>query len=224
MIVVTSVSPKHSNSINQFFAIESWRPLGKCFSLNSPTEIETLKSNYNNIEFVPTNKTIGHLVGKDLVAILAIIEFAIEQDADLFLINSDILVKDLPELKQDGITLFSRHDYVDDVAGSTKFENGFDAFYIPKQFLHLFPFSVYALGGTWHDYQTPFIAMKNNVPIYYPTGIFCYHKKHEVHYPMQDYFDIGEYFRWEHKLDKALTIPQIAAQSLAKIKENLISY
>lgn len=224
MIVVTSVSPGHTNKEQQHLAIESWQSLGKCFSINSQEEIKALKSEYKSIEFIPTRMTIQGLVGKPLVSIFSIVEFAIERNESLLIVNSDIIVKGLPVLKEDGVTLFSRYDYSDNMDKPVKFEHGFDMFYIPQEFLHIYPFSIYAMGNCYHDYVFALVAIENGIPVYYPNGIYCYHKTHDVHYPLEDYYNLGEHFRWHFKLDKLLTIPQVARQSLDKIKANLISY
>jgi hypothetical protein len=224
MMVVSSLSPNHSNASSQKAAVESWQSFGKCFSLNGQEEISQLSGAYSNIQFVPTNKTIGHLVGKNLVTIWAMIEFAISKDEDLLIVNSDIIVQRLPSLKQDGITVFSRYDYTDGTEGAKKFENGFDMFYIPKSILQIFPFSIYAMGLVYWDYFLPFIAYEKNVPTYYPLGEYAHHKIHAIHYSIEEYFDVGRHFQWEFKIDRQLTPSQVAAQSLAKIKNNLTIY
>lgn len=216
MIIVTSLSPNHSNKANQQAAIDSWQQYGKCYSMNGVNEnIE----GFTGIEFIKTNKTMQHLYGKPLVNINAFFDNAL---ADALIINSDIIIQLLPDLNQDGITIFSRHDYTEDINKAKKFENGFDAFFIPAKFLHIFPPSIYALGACWHDYYTPMTAIRNNIPIYSFRGKHTFHKLHPVQYPVQEYFDIGEVFRWEFKLNRKLQIPQIASQTLALINSKII--
>lgn len=220
MIIVTSLSPNHTHAENQQTAIDSWQGIAKVYSLNSWDEWKLLVGVYKGVTLETTRATIGHLVGKHLVTIYAAMQFPSKDD--ILLVNSDIIIKGLPELKQDGITIFSRYDYTDDIEKATKFINGFDMFYIPGKFHHLFPFSIYALGACWHDYFTPMIAINNNVPLYSYNQAICFHKLHPVQYPMQDYFDIGEVFRWEFKLPKKMLIPQVAAMTLAKINSYII--
>jgi len=110
MIIITSVSPNHKNSLNQHNALKSWSAHGRCISMNTAAEIEILQKEYHNIEIVETKKTVYPLLSKKLVNINAIIDKAAELDDSLFLINSDIIIKELPELKQDGITIFPRYD------------------------------------------------------------------------------------------------------------------
>lgn len=219
MLVVTSLSPIHSNAANQQAAIDSWQRYGKCYSLNAPGEDV---SQFTGITIQETTKTMAHLFGKPLVNIHAIFEFALSKKQDLLLINSDILITELPEFQDDGISIMSRYDYDADMQESKKFENGFDAFFIPYKFLHIFPLSIYALGACWHDYHTPMVAIKNNVPLYSYHNRFTFHKLHPVQYPVQEYFDIGEFFKWEFKINKKLLVPQVAAQTLALIKSKIV--
>lgn len=212
MEIVTSLSPNHSCKGNQINAIQSWRQYGKCYSLNHPSEIPVLSY---DIEFIETNRTVNPIFGKPLININSILDFATE---DLLYVNSDIILKDLPTFKQDGITIMSRFDYTEDINNSSIFPHGYDAFYIPKQFLHVFPPSIYALGAAWHDYWIPKWCIIKGIPLYYPVGKFAFHKIHPVQYSMTEWVRIGEYFRWEFNLDKVLTIPQIATETIKEIR------
>ncbi len=219
MIIVTSLSANHSNKANQQAAIDSWQQYGKCYSMNGFNEnIE----GFTGIEFIKTDLTMGHLYGKPLVNIHSVFHFAKEKRTDLLMTNSDIIFRDLPEFKQDGVTILSRHDYDHDINASKKFENGFDVFYIPAKFLHIFPLSIYALGACWHDYSTPMVAINNNIPVYSFRGKHTFHKLHPVQYPVKEYYDIGEFFKWEFKLNRKLQVPQIASQTLALINSKII--
>jgi hypothetical protein len=227
LIIVTSISPSHSNSANQHITINSWKDFGPCYSLNNKVEIEKLlKENYTNIELIETDKTNEHFVGKTKVSVNAIIDFAKEKKSDLFLINSDIAINSLPEFKDDGVTIFSRHDYNENFNEKDikLFDYGFDVFYIPYRFLTIFPPSIYALGVAWWDYWVPFHCMKHNVPIYYPHGKFIFHKRHHQQYKYEEWLHIGEYFKLDFRFDKNLTIQQIATISLMQINLKLKEY
>ncbi len=112
----------------------------------------------------------------------------------------------------------SRYDYDTDINQTTMFPHGYDAFYIPAKFLHIFPPSIYALGAAWHDYWIPKWCILKNIPIYYPVGKFAFHKIHPVQYSHEEWLRIGEYFRWEFRLDKNLSIPQVATQTINQIR------
>lgn len=224
MLIITSVSPNHKNSINQHFAINSWQKHGRCISMNTAAEIEVLQKEYSNIELIETKKTVYPLLNKKLVNINALIEFAEGWEEDLLIINSDIIIKELPELKQDGITIFSRYDYEEDMDKNEMFIWGFDGFFIPKYFLNIFPPSVYALGACWFDLSIPLRAIQSGVPLYYPRGKFIFHKKHEAQWLQSEWDRMGLYFSWEYSFDEKMTCGQIATAAMNTIKTKMIIY
>lgn len=221
MIIITSLSPNHSNKENQVNAVKSWKQYGECYSMNNANEISQLEPLYNDIKFIKTDRTVQQLIGKPLISINAMIDYANEKGEDLLLINSDIVLTGLPEFKQDGITIFSRYDYTESVEDAKMFVYGFDTFFIPHEFLKIFPPSIYSLGCPWHDLATPYRAIINNIPVYYPSGRYAYHKLHPTQYNMDEWNYIAEYFKWEFKLDKRLNGGQVATTIMNKIKENL---
>jgi hypothetical protein len=215
MVIATSLSPNHICNNNQAQAIQSWQKFGKCYSLNHPSEIIN-----SGITALKTLKTVQSILGKPLVNINAFFDFALKNDRDLLLINSDIVLTDLPKFKQDGITAINRYDYTNTFEDSQFFQAGFDAFYIPKQFLTIFPPSVYALGSPWHDYWIPKRAMEQNIPLYLAHG-FAYHKVHNTQYNDAEWFRMGEYFKWEFQLQG--TVPEIASRTIGEIRSKLIN-
>jgi hypothetical protein len=219
MIIITSLSPGHSNKDNQINAIESWKPYGECYSMNNNSEISQLQQLFSDINFIQTERTIQQLIGKPLVNVNAMIDYANEIGQDLFLINSDIILTGLPELKQDGITIFSRYDYSDSFEDAKMFIYGFDAFYIPNKFLSVFPPSIYALGAAWWDLCLPYRCILNNVPIYYPKEKYAYHKLHPTQYDLDEWNYLSEFFKWEFKMDKKLNGGQVATLIMNKIKD-----
>lgn len=224
MIIVTSISANHSNGDNQHNAIESWQPYGECYSLNNAGEITELSQRYKNINFIETNKTIEQIVSKPLVTINAMIDFAISKGDDLLLLNSDIIIRGLPEFKPNGISALSRYDYIDNFDDCKMFQAGFDVFYIPKEILKIFHPSIYAMGMSWWDYWIPYIAMSKNIPLYYPKGKYAFHKIHNTQYSTDEWVHIGEHFAWEFKM-KGYTgiqqVGQLATKALLRIKNHL---
>lgn len=212
MQIVTSLSPNHSCKANQSTAIASWKQYGDCYSLNNPAEIDKLDY---DIQVVPVGRTLHPILQKYLININSILDFATD---DLLYLNSDIILKDLPEFKQDGVTILSRYDYETDINQTTLFTHGFDAFYVPKTFLNEFPPSVYALGAAWHDHWLPMWCIHKQIPLYYPMGKFAFHKLHEVQYSYAEWLRLGEYFRWEFQIPKHLTAGQIATMNMNKIR------
>lgn len=222
MIIVSSLSPKHSNS--QVEAVESWHKFSdNIYTLNSPKELNDVYGQYKGVWYRETHRTIEHLTGgKPLVNINALIDFGIESDSDILLVNSDIIIDSLPEFKQDGMSIFSRHDFTDHYGDSKIFQSGFDIFFIPKQFLKIFPPSIYGLGACFFDYALPLRFIEQGIPVYWPQGKHAYHKLHPTQYSQDEWVFIGQFFQWEFKLEKHLNMGQVATQSLIKIKSNLI--
>lgn len=223
MIIVTSISPKHSNANQQQLAIDSWNKLGyDCYSLNCKREISFLEKEYNGVTFIETDKTMESIYGKPVVNINAFFEFAKGRMDDLLLINSDIHLRSLPEFKMDGITIMSRYDYEEGFDNSKIFSAGWDVFHIPFNFLSVFPPSMYALGVAFHDYSSPYRCILKNIPVYWPQQKHAFHKIHKTQYDYEEWFRVGEMFKWEHKIDPRTTIPQIATHYLNIIKSTAI--
>jgi hypothetical protein len=148
------------------------------------------------------------------------IDMARSQYKDLLIINSDIEIENMPELRDDGITLFSRWDYSDlhQKVNARMFIYGFDMFYIPKQFLKVFPQSLFALGAAWWDLAIPYHAILKNIPIYYPIGKFCYHKIHKTQYSTDEWFFLGNHFKWFFKVENRFTVEQTATNIMNIIR------
>ena len=218
MLIVTSLAPNHANVDIQQSAVDSWKKHAECFSFNTTGEAKELREVYKGIRVIETHKTVEGIFGKKLININAFIDFAIEWDNDLFLVNSDIILTGLPELKEDGITIFSRHDYKNDIGINEIFIHGFDAVYIPKQFLPKFPPCIYALGVSWWDFFVPYFAIKNSIPVYYPKEKHLFHKWHETQYSYAEWLRAGEFFKLQFNFAKEFTIPQLATTTMANIQ------
>lgn len=227
MILVTSLSPGHANKDNQLRAIESWKKICRPISLNTRDEIERMKgydlmTELRDIDFIPTEKTIHGIVEKPLISLNAIFDFARALKTDLLLTNSDIIIRDLPKLREDGITAFARWDYEDSMDNSLMFPNGYDVFYIPYKFLSIFPVSVYGLGAPWWDYHVPYRAFTKSVPVYFGGHKVAFHKKHNAQYDYREWCKLGEYFRWEFDIDRSLHVDQLARDILNQIRTRMI--
>lgn len=194
------------------------------YSLNTAEEIEILKDKYIGVEFIQTDRTVKEYFGKDLVSINALIDFAKEKNEDLLLINSDIFIENLPPLLKDGVTIFSRYDYEDDIENAQMFIYGFDLFHIPKQFLSIFPPVIYGLGNCWYDLGLPYRAIFKKIPVYYPQGKFIYHKKHLIQYNHLEWERTYDFFNWEFNIDKNMKAPQAATLVMKVIKNKAIIY
>jgi len=223
MILVTSLSPTHRNFSLQQNAIDSWNNLGiQCVSLNGVREIDGLKKDYTGIEFIETHRTLEKVYGKPLVSINAMIDFAISRGHDLILINSDILLAGLPELRQDGITIMAREDYESKIEVSQKFIHGFDFFFIPKHFLKVLPPCMYGLGNCFFDFWIPVTFINAGIPIYTPREKYAFHKLHNNQYSFEEWLRTGEMFRWEFNRTRQLDIGRMTTNTMASIQSHLI--
>lgn len=224
MIIITSISPNHSNARQQQIAIDSWTGYGKIYSMNCKAEVDVLKDQYYGLTFLETCKTIEHFTGKPHVSINAMIDIARVQGQDLLLINSDIELSGLPELKQDGLTIFSRYDWEElhTKANAKVFVHGFDVVHIPRRFLTIFPPSVYALGVSHWDHYVPYHAILKETPLYYPAGPYAFHKIHQTQYSTEQWMRFSEYFKLDFNLDKRLNGGQAATLAMNTIRKNLI--
>lgn len=222
MLIVTSLSPHHSNFLLQLEAVDSWQQFGKCYSLNTASEIEHLKPLYPEINFVETHRTVEAIFGTPYVTINAIIDFAIDKDEDLLIVNSDIILTALPPLHTNGLTILSRWDYTDHFGDARLFVAGYDVFHLPKAYLKIFPPSIYSLGQTFWDHSLPYRFIINKIPVYWPKDKCAFHKLHRTQWKLEDWEKMGQYFQWEFNLPKHLSSGQIATHSLQKIHLNAI--
>lgn len=191
--------------------------------MNCIDEVETIKdANYEGIEVINTYRTVEYFIRKKLVNINAMFDFAKEYHEDVMIVNSDVIVPVLPKINSNGITILSRYDYSESIDDAEKFDLGYDVFVIPKIWLEFFPPSIYAMGAAWWDYWIPFVSMYQGIPLFYPNGKFAFHKRHPMQYAYEEWVRMGEYFRWEFKMDAYVHINQLAPLALEKIKQRLI--
>lgn len=217
MIIISSLSPNHSNFLLQLEAVDSWVQFGKCYSLNTAAEIEHLKPLYPEINFIETHRTLEAIFGKPFVSINALMDFAIELQEDLLIVNSDIILTALPAFHTNGLTILSRWDYTDHFGDARLFVAGYDIFFIPKAFLKIFPPSIYSLGQTFWDHALPYRFIINNIPVYWPKDKCAFHKFHKTQWRFEHWEKMGQYFQWEFQLNKNLSIGQVATHSLQTI-------
>jgi len=207
MIIITSIAPVHLN--DQKKAVDSWNNLGfKVYSLNNKKEIEVLKGEYKNVNFVETSRTMEKHFDKPVVQISAMLDFAKTLDHEYFLfVNSDIELTDdynifegVKKEMQSKVIIANRQDYGNDKNKHAIYHAGIDMFFIHKKFLNIYPQSMYACGQCFWDYWIPFTAMKSGIDIALLQNVVGFHHKHELQYSHDNWFRIGRFFRWENLL------------------------
>lgn len=203
MIFCTSISPKHVNENIQLKAVSSWIDSGyKVYSFNHHSEIESLKLVYPMVNFISTNRTQKEIFGKHYVCINAIFDFAIENGANICLINSDIELRtDKDTLKrieakmETSIVMANRVNYDNDYNGH-QYLHGIDAFFINYKFLSGYPQTSFCLGQCHFDYFIPYWAIGIGVETFFIKQDIIYHKNHAAQYSQDNWIRTGHHFMW----------------------------
>jgi hypothetical protein len=198
MTILTSISP--TNIDNQKRAINTWLNLGyKVISINSKNDIFLLKP-YFNLEFLETN-LIGNEFGKDYVRVNAFTDW-IKNNESALIINSDIEILKKIEFTEKWceIEVISRNDYKYNHSEFRKFDSGYDAFFLSKQFCSEFPKSELVVGQCHWDYLIPIVAINNYYTIRTPKISHLYHKEHDLQYDVNKWKKTAKIFAKELNL------------------------
>lgn len=159
-LLLTSIAPH--NIKNQQLAIESWLRLGfSVTSLNAASEIEHIKSDFSDVEFVTVEKDALQDCGKPLVYLNDVIEYLRANGTPVCgLINSDIHLRATPEMMgylidqaKGSMVICNRTDIdaLDQDAGEF-YKFGFDVFFFDKAILDILTPTEFCLGQPWWDY------------------------------------------------------------------------
>ncbi|HXM36948.1 MAG TPA: hypothetical protein VN920_17255, partial [Pyrinomonadaceae bacterium] len=90
IFALTSLSPRQENAQLSAECIASWRDAGlQVRAFNHPSEIAELATLYD-VDFVPVPETSAHVFGRNFVPINAMLDWGVEHDVPVLLINSDI--------------------------------------------------------------------------------------------------------------------------------------
>lgn len=204
MKAVTSIAPKHINGDIQKKAVESWLSLGlEVYSMNSPKECEILQPQYPEVKFIPTQRTMEGLFGKPYVSVNAILDWFKEQDGDYFvLINSDIELRTdkekigrIRDKMADSLIMCNRVNYTDK-GEKGQYLAGVDVFFIHRNFLSIFPQSLFCLGQCHFDYWIPYTASNAGVDIVFVKEDMAYHKDHNAQYDHNNWLKTGRLLLW----------------------------
>jgi len=193
-MIITSLAPSHKNKENQHKAIQSWRMHDtKIVSVNHISEIEELKNEYD-VEFIEPDRTGWGIFGRHYVPASELLK-VIRKEGSGLIINSDIIIKDLPKFGNNPI-IFNRHDFIDTMDKSILFRSGFDAFYLRSEHCNL-PETNLCLGQCHWDYWLPIMLMQNGLSIERPVDAHIFHKKHELQYSMLNWEKTSTIFSQE---------------------------
>lgn len=149
-----------------------------------------------------------HIFGKHYVGISEMIDWCKGQDDEHFcFINSDIelvgdseLLEKLTNRLTDSMVVAHRNDYERTKEETNTYTLGIDVFFMNKKHLEIFPPSLFCMGQCFWDYNIPFTAIKNNIPVINMQNKFAFHKKHNVQYSPKNWEITGKFFLLEHNL------------------------
>jgi hypothetical protein len=230
MLAITSIAPGHKNFENQLTAIESWQDAGyEVVSLNAPEEIESLQG-FEGVKFVPTQRHNKKIFGKPYVIVSAIIDYLKEiKSKHSLIVNSDIIIKDssgytekLKEMSEDGVVIFNRYDYDNDMNVTRRYEEGFDGFFVNEKHLESFPQTILCLGQCHWDFWFPYVASINGVKLLRSNEPYLYHKRHNVQYSKENWARTAAIFRSEIGMLKYQNVGQVTGLAYRHIKTHLV--
>lgn len=234
-IAITSIAPGHRNFENQYNAVNSWIEHGfHVISMNHPDEIKKLQSQFMQVEFIETIRTNEVLFGKPYVIVSAILDYLkTREESKFLLINSDIVMHDswniereLFKMADEGVVIFHRYDYTNELKFAKLYDGGFDAFLINKKFLNIFPQTVLCLGQCYWDYWVPYQCLIHGVKVFTHSKAYIFHKAHDTQYSADQYQNTANIFKAEvGTIDKTIrpqtTSAAISSHVYYKIKNSL---
>jgi hypothetical protein len=224
MIAITSISPGHKNYESQLNAIKSWIDAGyRVVSMNCKEEIEVLKDEFKDVEFVETLRHNKVLFGKPYIVASALIDYLKTQNDEYnLLINSDIIINGDTEkiklLSKEQILIMNRGDFETDMSKSKVYELGFDGFFINRKFLDVFPQTILCLGQCFWDYWIPYSAIQAKVKVLTYREPYLFHKMHNAQYSADQWRKTGEIFRAEMGLMNFSKVGQMSDYVFKRIQ------
>jgi len=199
MIIVTSIAP--GNLEKQKAAITSWKVLGfSVVSLNSASEIEQLKSNYQDVTFQMVNRDAKTEVGKPLIYFDDILGYFREHPSKICgIVNSDIQLQADENfatwvLKEaENAVIFGSRIEIETLEQrrGELYDKGFDFFFFDSKYLKDFPASNFCLGLPWWDFCLPLIAWQRGWTLKRLVTPIAYHLKHSVNYDNPNWQNYG---------------------------------
>ena len=181
-------------------AMDTWKNMGfRVISCNVEEEIEVLIEYFPKVCFVKLPRSGKEIIGKPLPFIYDILR-ALEQNIAeageiCGIVNSDILVKNLPKealkeyllKKKESILILHRYDVADeeDVEGEYYF-SGIDAFFFSSDFLSVFPDKGFMLGRPEWDHWFLHEAVKAGMQIREIKNKVAFHIRHKQRWTASD--------------------------------------
>jgi glycosyltransferase involved in cell wall biosynthesis len=197
--IVTSLAVTKDLTI-QKSAINSWIHCGfKVVSMNAQDEMNILKPQFPNIEFILAKRDARGQYGKPYVYIDDILSYFTTQNCRVCgIVNSDIhffkgnLSSFMQKQAQNSLVFGSRLDIESfDKISNGKFYNGFDYFFFDRDFIKYYPPREFCIGLPWWDYWLPLIAILAKLPVKKVTNPICYHIIHPTNYSLPTWRELA---------------------------------
>jgi FkbM family methyltransferase len=182
---LTSLSPAPERVSLTRRCIDSWRKAGlKVRAFNHPSEILQL-AKYYDVEFVAVAETTAAIFGRHVVPISAMLDWAIEKDVSVLLINSDIYLrladwemKRVRWLSDGGLCYFVRYNHDGDLLRALREPYGIDGFLFQGRHIVRFPRTFLSMGQPFWDYWIPHLFAAAHRPIYAVEFPAAFHQNH----------------------------------------------
>jgi hypothetical protein len=193
MFVITSLFPSDDRKqiVNQQAAIKSWLAAGmKILSLNCPEEIDVLKHDFPEVDFIKAERTGKETFGKPYSYIIDLINAMKLRTEGVFgIINSDVRFRGLTrvltkvlEKKAENKLLYLRRYDIDTVDSNEGeyFFTGMDAFFLHTKHAGLFSsIEGLVMGQPEWDHRMVYAAVKSGMEVLEIKNPIAYHLKHK---------------------------------------------
>lgn len=185
IIIATSLAP--GNKEFQRAAIRSWLSLGfKVVSLNVSDEVDILRPQFPEIEFVNVARSAVEKYGKPFIFFDDFLEFFRNHSVKICgIVNSDIIFPD-PDLKNiikieaPGSFIYGSRIEVEDITNPSgaMLESGFDFFFFDREIISCYPKEEFCLGQQMWDWWAVLNPAVRGIPVKKIMGEFAYHVTH----------------------------------------------
>jgi len=192
--ISTSLSPAPEAQEVQKTALQSWRKAGfQILSLNFPSEIEDLKTQYGNLaEFATATRSSRYAGPRRLVPVADLVKAVFRASpGPALVLNADIHLTPeasrLAQCPEDAVVILPRWE-VETLDSNQAEKNpwGWDGVVIGNQLKEKFTNPAFGLGLPWWDYWIPFRALHLGFRVLEPSDPLARHVRHAEKWDEKD--------------------------------------
>ncbi|SMF43131.1 hypothetical protein SAMN02982917_2198 [Azospirillum oryzae] len=194
----------NGNIKRQVESVKSWEYSGfNIFSVNHKSELGDWVSAFPNVRFIHTNEP--KIYKKDLIKLDSVLRNAKDFGGPVVgLINSDIILSNSENNELTKIGTVDENNFIsvrrleinEDMGLKTKFEQGFDVFFINRECIEDIMETEFLIGAPWWDYWVPISLLLSGKKMSVIDTNFASHKSHMLNWSP----DLYRYFGW-HFID-----------------------